>query len=55
MRFDKLKEQLGNKYSVKAIKKAIEKITPKKFKNKKGTLIELIKSNLSNPRSRSSD
>lgn len=46
MKFSKLKKELGNKYSVKAIKKAIGKITPKKFRDKDGTLIELIKKNL---------
>jgi len=54
MKFADIKEKLGNKYSVKQIKKAISKIEPKDFKRKMQTddkgsnaIIELIKKKLS--------
>lgn len=52
MKFEKIKELLGNKHSVKDIKKAIAKIKPSDVKsnikkNKEGnSIIELIKSKL---------
>ncbi len=53
MKFSEIKEKLGNKYSVKEIKKAISKIKPSNFKKQmknddedSNVIIELIKKKL---------